>query len=304
MNYMLYNFLKGNHFRRNAQRGIKQVIIDEDFKDDVVEAVAQIKATEGSLNKTLCLSVDGDNDIDLIGNIACEKIGIPYEGLEHTEENPLIMVATRKVQFYEGIPTYIKYITLKEGVLITLISGLLNVQTDEGEFVQLRRCCSDSDDVDVYEHTAKDFEGVNLLKDTETGIPYVNNVVNDCIVTIKMSKDFRVDKRYSFNRDCFVTLDQEIFVEGKEKAEKLRQLQEEAKAKRERERANFQALQSKKAQEREEKEDEKRRKALEKRQKAKAKSEKGKEVTGEVKTLVGSEGAASFRAFIARKRAE
>lgn len=162
--------------------------------------------------------VEGGTELDLVGT--CRAGSYKWgteELLNPTEDNPIVYVAAKSFRVFEGIPTYIKYITLTEGVLVALVKGCIEVEVG-GTPYRLER----NVDFDCSELSAKNsilidnptLNSLNLLKDVQSDILYSDYVVNDCIISVSMGRDGCLSRSICFNRDNFVALDKSIFSKG------------------------------------------------------------------------------------------
>lgn len=165
--------------------------------------------------------IQGGTEIDLLGNLSTPYDWGSEELLKETDENPIMFVAASSVRFLEGIPSYIKYITVSEGVLVALVKGCIDIEIN-GKFFRLDRnmdtdCRLISDENSVVFDSSK-LNSLNTLVDTDSNIPYSNYVVNDCVVSIKKEKDGCMSNKVQFTKENFVVLEPSVFDKGVLKA--------------------------------------------------------------------------------------
>lgn len=153
--------------------------------------------------------------LDIIGDFSHEKLGCSKESLISTDENPIIMVATRGFKVYADIPTYLKYIPVRGGVLVALIKGVIGVVDDRGEIINLNRNQDvlGSDNGCLF--MEDDIRNLNLLKDKESEVVFSDYVVNDVIISLTYSKDGSKMQTCKFTKENFIVLNESVFEEGR-----------------------------------------------------------------------------------------
>lgn len=227
MNYMLCNFL-GNNLHKPRKSGFSEVLVDIDntiseaelYKSgDVLRFVEKGVACDGEL-------------VDLLGNFSCDKAGSTEEELKHTDENPIIVIATKGIRVYDNIPTYIKYMTVNEGVFVILLKGIISVVSDNGEEIPLSRNCDAVAKGEGHLYSYEDINKWNSLVDKESGLCFSDYVVSDCIINRSRGKDNSVSVSIKFTKDNFVVLNKEAFIKGAlRKKEEAKRKKEEAERK-------------------------------------------------------------------------
>lgn len=71
---------------------------------------------------------------------------LTYKDLQDTDDNPLIVVATKGIKFYNSIPTYLDVLYVNDDMmLVMLIYGACEFLTDTGDFLPLIRCMEESE---------------------------------------------------------------------------------------------------------------------------------------------------------------
>lgn len=154
-------------------------------------------------------------EIDIIGKFSSEKLGCSEESLVSTDSNPIIVVATKGFKIYKDIPTYIKYIPVKGGVLVALIKGAIGVVDEREEVICLNRN-QDTINSDIgYLFSDKEIRNLNILVDKESDVKYSDNVVNDVIISLSYDKNGGKMQSCKFNKENFVVLNSEVFEKGK-----------------------------------------------------------------------------------------
>lgn len=226
-------------------------------------------------------------EIDFIGSFASEKVGSKVEELVSTNDNPIIVVATRKFNVFTGIPSYIKYFPVDGGVIVTLVKGYITVEDSNGEMIPLSRNCDALVNNESNLYTAEDIRKLNILKDIESGLNYSDYVVSDCIISHSHSKDGNKIKSVKFNKENFIILNKEVFMEAKARKEEELRIRAEEKKRRDEEIALFNENYKKRMKEKEE----------EKKAKKKASSSK----TSNKKEVITSaaDGAQAFLSIVA-----
>jgi len=288
---------------RETNSGVVGVTVSAKLNEEIRLANCYL-INNGKGNKVLQFLSDsektGGEVFDFIGSINAEdrKVKSSYEALKHTDDNPIIVVATKGFKVLEGIPTYIKYMPVKGGVLVGLIKGYIEVESEDGSLIPLSRYVNAPESGKGKFFNASEIGSLNALVDKESDVPYNDYVVSDCIISLDVTKDGRDLASYKFSKTHFSFLDKKVFEEGKTvKEEKERIRQEELKRKRE-EHARMDAELRRKELEEMAAEEEKVKKAKEARARGeKKKVEKGsKGKTAEAQ--VGAQGAASFLAYV------
>lgn len=178
-------------------------------------------------------------EIDFIGSFASEKVGSKVEELVSTNDNPIIVVATRKFNVFTGIPSYIKYFPVEGGVIVTLVKGYITVEDSNGTMIPLSRNCDALVNNESNLYTAEDIRKLNILKDIESGLNYSDYVVSDCIISHSHSKDGNKIKSVKFNKENFIILNKEVFMEAKARKEEELRIRAEEKKRRDEEIALF-----------------------------------------------------------------
>lgn len=231
-NFVVCNFLE-NNLNGIAKKGIKTVRFSENIVGaQEAKCFINLKRAEMAFYSMDEKEEEGFAPFDFVSDLS-ESAGLTKDQLGDTEENPLILVATDLVNFLEGVPTYVKYFPVKEGVLIMLVKGYIEVNMD-GEMVPLSRCISEIPSVCKY-HTlgVTDFSNMNLLVDKESDVAYNGMCVSDCIIDFHVAKkDNGVSRKVNFDKSCFSIFCEDPFIEGKKvKEEKKKRMEEERKAK-------------------------------------------------------------------------
>lgn len=229
------------NFMETKIKGYKKALNFINISNVLDENVQQAKcfkiSKEGVQGLEFIASSEESNgvEMDFLGSMSCEKVGVTEEELASTNENPIIVVATRKFKIYENIPSYIKYFPVHGGVIVALIKGYISVESKDGEMIPLSRNCDVMSSDNGIVLTADDIKKLNVLKDVSSGLSYSDLVVSDCIISYTVnSKDGSKYKSIKFNKENFVTLNEEVFEEArlaKEAREKAMQEERERKAK-------------------------------------------------------------------------
>lgn len=225
-------------------------------------------------------------EIDFIGSFASEKVGSKVEELVSTNDNPIIVVATKKFNVFTGIPSYIKYFPVAGGVIVTLVKGYITVEDSNGAMIPLSRNCDALASHESNLYTAEDIKKLNILKDLESGLNYSDYVVSDCIINHSYSKDGNKIKSVKFNKENFVVLNKEVFMEAKVRKEEELRIKAEEKKRRDEEIAKFNEDYKKRMKEKEE----------EKKAKKKASSNR---ISNKKEVVSAADGAQAFLSIVA-----
>lgn len=228
------------NFMETKIKGYKKALNFINISNVLDENVQQAKcfkiSKEGVQGLEFIASSEESNgvEMDFLGSMSCEKVGATEEELASTNENPIIVVATKKFKIYENIPSYIKYFPVQGGVIVALIKGYISVESKDGEMIPLSRNCDVMSSDNGVVLTADDIKKLNVLKDVSSGLSYSDLVVSDCIISYTVnSKDGSKYKSIKFNKENFVTLNEEVFEEArlaKEARERVLQEERERKA--------------------------------------------------------------------------
>lgn len=291
MSYVFCNFLNENMFTGTERKGIQSVSVANDLEGAYTDCLIS-KGKRGLKFVPEGVREEGYDFIDIVGGFSENEAGLTADQMRSEEDNVLILTATKRVAFCEGIPTYIKYIPVDGGVFLMLIKGYIEVDVGRPEMVALSRCI-ESVPSRMKKHIVNDvdFKNMNLIVDRDSDVSYAGLCVSDCIVNfVKNKKDGSVSRKVKFVKENFVVFDTKPFKEGKAlKEKKAKEKEEREKAKREENILFAKRMAEKQKAEEEEKKAEKEAK------KAKKPSEKKKE---KVSVSVGSEGASAFLAFV------
>lgn len=229
-----------------------------------------------------------------------------YKDLVDTEDNPLIVVATKGIRFFNNTPTYIKVLFVNDGImLIELVFGICQFIFDDGREVTLQRCNNeDLNTKTVYQYRENSsYIDCNTLKSlilckTKGGYSKTFDIV--CPLYVRASRTHKNGETY--NSISFKCIDSDILVLEPDKIERIEQEEEET-AKRKKEEAELRRQESEKKRkaeiERRKAEEleaiRKKREAMEEKIKQKAKKINAEEAGTQTKR---SAGAANFLSMI------
>lgn len=285
------NFL-GQEMKGCDSKGVKSISISDDL-DSLVQTAKcfQVfnKDDSVSLHFISASETHSGVEMDFLGNLSSDKVKCTDKELESTDDNPIIIVATKSFEVYGGIPSYIKYFPVEGGVLVALIKGFISVESKEGEMIPLSRNCEASVPNNKYVYSADYIKRLNILEEKESGLGFSSYTVSDCIINHTVSKDGSVLKSVKFNKDNFNILNKEVFLKAKARKIEREELLKKEKERRAKEIAEFNANYKRRMLEEEE------RKAKEK---EKPKKQRSKKVV-ETEIAVDSEGARSFLECVA-----
>lgn len=238
--YYLCNFME-KEIKGYNKKGLGFVRITDNLNSSVQEADCYKIEENGviGLQFTAVKETCNGEKIDFLGNFTAMGNEENTNDLISSYSNPIIIVATKKFKIYDGIPTYIKYIPVKDGVLVALIKGFISVEGVDGEMIPLSRNCDaiTSDSGTVY--GAEEVKKLNILKDKDSDIFFSDYVVSDCVLNIKICKDGSKLSSLKFNKDNFVILNEKVFEEAKEKKRLELAAKEEEKRRKDEEVSKF-----------------------------------------------------------------
>lgn len=234
--YYFCNFMEKS-LKGNDERGMRRINIS-DALDSVVQPAKCYKVgnelnfvTEGEQSKGV--------SVDFLGKFSASAVGSTDLQLESTDENPIIIIATKKFEVYTGIPSYIKYFPIDGGVLVVLIKGYISVETKEGDMLPLTRNCDVVSSCKGHTYSAEDMKKLNIIEDKESGVRYSDFVVSDCVITHTVLKGENELKSVKYNRENFVILNEEVFIEARERKKIELEIEKEESRRKAEKIANF-----------------------------------------------------------------
>lgn len=250
--YYFCNFIDRN--MKGYKKELSFVEVSEKLNESVQPAFCCMVERNGfkGLNFLALGEKAVGEEIDFIGSFASEKVGSKEGELVSTNDNPIIVVATRKFNVFTGIPSYIKYFPVEGGVIVTLVKGYITVEDSNGSMIPLSRNCDALSNSESNSYTAEDVRKLNMLKDIESGLNYSEYVVSDCIISHSHTKDGNKIKSIKFNKENFVILNKDVFMEAKARKEEELRIKAEEKRRRDMEIAKFNEDYKKRIQEKEE----------------------------------------------------
>lgn len=223
--YYFCNFID-KELKGHNKKGVADVSISDLLDSDIQVAKCNKIVENGVVSLKFSgveEEVDGE-EIDFLGKFSSSAVNCSNEDLVSTYENPIILVATKSIEVFDGVPSYIKYFPVKGGVLVGLVKGCISVEDKDGNMISLARNFSDCTVGLSYKITADDMKDLNLLEDSEAKLKYSDLVVSDCLIKYFSDKvSNSVVKSVKFNKNNFVVLNESMFEEAKKKvfAEKL-----------------------------------------------------------------------------------
>lgn len=292
---MLSNVKAGKYSRNNGESF--PLIIEDNEK----VSNCSVRVFDGSL----CVTGTpvGENIFELRGNK--EDVPTPFKGcgkltysdLADTEDNPLVVVCSKGIKFYNDIPTYIDVLFVNNDMMIAmLIYGACEFQFDDGSFLPLQRC----NDVNLEGRkthspfTCESLKSMIFCK-TKGGWDKSYEMVCPLLVRAKSNGDISVrclaDNAFVFNPEGIKKQE-----ESEERKAEMERLAREKKKQEEEERKRILAEEAKKRREEE---------FLQRKAEAEAKATKVKKQTSKVSkkssegdTSKRSSGAEAFLAFV------
>lgn len=211
--------------------------IDEEIKGISKDSVNFIDDSKVEDSKPVyCYKVKGNNRIGLM--FSSEKTnGVEldlFEGYDSTEENPIILVATKKIQVYSGVRSHIRYIPMGNCFLVALIEGCISIENN-GNMIPLSRNYSGTVNGNVIDYDFNSIRTLNTFKDKGSDMLISDYVMSDCTINYTLGKQDSKMVSVSFNKDKFIFFNKVIFLEARKvKEEKQKALSEEKERNKER----------------------------------------------------------------------
>lgn len=153
------------------------------------------------------------------------EVYLTYGQVKDTPDNPLVVVKTDGIKFYDGISTYLKVLLVDgENVVVMLVYGACEFKLGD-EFIPLERCCEGSAYKQVSkEYSAKDLMNLVNLK-TEMGTDLKFDSVCPLLVSLNRG-NFSVkvlkDSVVPFNRENIEAYEENIRTKREEKIKALK----------------------------------------------------------------------------------
>lgn len=219
MRYSFCNLTGEDFLLRGTNKGVSAVDMSMS-SGPVVPTSAYIEDRNHDGKKTLCFAPEGSrlekNEFDFIGNLSNEKTGYKLEDLVPTDDNPLVVVATKGFKIPVNIKVYLKYFVVGDYVIVALLRGLIQVEDEDGNFIDLCRNYNGTPS-GMIDLPVSELKTLNCLTDDESGVAYDKYVVSDCLLHYTYSKDGRLMSSARFFKENFSFLDTEVFEKNKEK---------------------------------------------------------------------------------------
>lgn len=165
---------------------------------------------------------------------AYKRAETTYGQVKETEENPLVVVLAKGVKFYEGVPTYIRYINIdKDAVLVCLVYGACQfVYEDNGveTTIDMQRCMNK----DFANKMTETYNGKKLQElckntDKQSGYDVTADSVNAVVVSFRTNPITKVSSSsYKSVKEEFYVIDNSRLEKAREKAEAREKAKEQA----------------------------------------------------------------------------
>ena len=236
---MLENLQLNGLYRRNEGNSLPLVLnsVDKTAKVQVVEGKS-LTLSADNLGKDVFAYGDGKNPDDVVVQFNDKFVEpLTYGETADTEENPILVVCSKGIRFFEDVPTYLNVLFVDEAMMfVSLIFGACEFQFPDGSFVALERCnkaglTRKSTNPQVY--TGNDLQRYALCK-TEGGWDKSYEMV--CPMFVKASKkqksiSFKLIKENALIFNPKAIEDRELYEESlikkREEAARKRQAQNE-----------------------------------------------------------------------------
>ena len=158
---------------------------------------------------------------------------LSYADVQDSEENPLIIVLCKKINFIQGTKAFVKYVQLQDYILAVLVYGVCEFVNDDDEPVFMSRCYSaDTDGKQRHTYTAEDMKRLSRMVDPESGYEMGRDAVCAVVVDYSGAKSGAISSvSYKTVGSCVKIFDARGLTAAREKAA-AKKAQEEAEKKR------------------------------------------------------------------------
>lgn len=158
---------------------------------------------------------------------------LSYADVQDSEENPLIIVLCKKINFIQGTKAFVKYVQLQDYILAVLVYGVCEFVNDDDEPVMMSRCYSaDIDGKQRHTYTAEDMKRLSRMVDPESGYDLCRDAVCAVVVDYSGAKSGAISSvSYKTVGNCVKIFDARGLTEAREKAA-AKKAQAEAEKKR------------------------------------------------------------------------
>lgn len=128
-------------YKRNGGHSFPLMMNSEGTTSQVCtfrEESGVLRVEKGTSDDNIFALGGNDSDIPVMVKGAPN---LSNKDLKDTNENPLIVVATKSIQFYNDIPTYVKVLFVNEDFFLAmLVYGACAMEFSDGSYVPLQRC--------------------------------------------------------------------------------------------------------------------------------------------------------------------
>lgn len=158
---------------------------------------------------------------------------LSYADVQDSEENPLIIVLCKKINFIQGTKAFVKYVQLQDYILAVLVYGVCEFVNDDGDPVVMSRCYSaELEGKQRHTYTAEDMKRLSRMVDPESGYEMGRDAVCAVVVDYSGAKSGAISSvSYKTVGSCVKIFDARGLTAAREKAA-AKKAQEEAEKKR------------------------------------------------------------------------
>jgi hypothetical protein len=130
-----------------------------------------------------------EDSIDMSENLRKGVFRLTLKQYKPTDENPLVTIITKKVRFTNECGAYVRFFTVGEFIVITLISGVFFFEDNDGNMLKLKRAVSTKQlkeypEEAFVDYTAEDFRKKGSYIEKETNLPFDSFAIIDAIFTL------------------------------------------------------------------------------------------------------------------------
>lgn len=158
---------------------------------------------------------------------------LSYADVQDSEENPLIIVLCKKINFIQGTKAFVKYVQLQDYILAVLVYGVCEFVNDDGDPVVMSRCYSaEIEGKQRHTYTAEDMKRLSRMVDPESGYDMGRDAVCAVVVDYGGAKSGAISAvSYKTVGSCVKVFDVRGLTAAREKAA-AKKAQAEAEKKR------------------------------------------------------------------------
>ena len=168
---------------------------------------------------------------------------LSYADVQDSEENPLIAVLCKKINFLQGTKAFVKYVQLQDYILAVLVYGVCEFVNDDDVAVVMSRCYSaEIDGKQRHTYTAEDMKRLSRMVDPESGYDMGKDAVCAVVVDYSGTKSGAISSvSYKTVGSCTKVFDERGLTAAREKAAAKKEQAEAEKKRKHEEMMAFEA---------------------------------------------------------------